>query len=106
MKGKIQNIINKFKNKIMPIYENQLSCMILFGSQARGDFEEGSDIDIMVVLKGEISPAAEINKCSDIISELSLEFDTVISCVFAQEDKFNNKKTPLYLNIKKEGIVL
>ncbi|OGI04194.1 MAG: hypothetical protein A2Y25_08795 [Candidatus Melainabacteria bacterium GWF2_37_15] len=106
MKEKIQEIIKEFKNKIVPLYKTQLTNIILFGSQARGDAEDGSDIDIIIILKGKINPAEEINKCSDIISELSLKFDTVISCIFAQEDKFVNKKTPLFLNIKKEGIVL
>ncbi|HSA07175.1 MAG TPA: nucleotidyltransferase domain-containing protein [Candidatus Gastranaerophilales bacterium] len=106
MKEQVEKIIEEFKNKMIPIYKNQLVKLILFGSQARNEAVEGSDIDIIVILKDEINPAAEINKCSDVIAELSLKFDIVISCIFAQEDKFNNKKTPLFMNIKKEGIIL
>jgi len=34
--------------------------MVLFGSQARGDAESGSDIDVLGMLKGAVSPCEEI----------------------------------------------
>ncbi|WP_413174460.1 nucleotidyltransferase domain-containing protein [Anabaena azotica] len=36
------------------LYQNQLEAIILYGSQAREDAKEFSDIDILVVLKSEI----------------------------------------------------
>lgn len=106
MKSKIKKITKEVKNRLTSLYKNQLVNIILFGSQARGDAEDESDIDIMILLKDQIIPAQELKKCSDIIYELSFKFDTVISFLFAQEENFLNQKTPLFLNIKKEGIIL
>ncbi len=49
--------------------------MVLYGSQARGDARPDSDIDLLVVLKGEVNPGAEIQKTSHIRANLSLEND-------------------------------
>jgi predicted nucleotidyltransferase len=106
MKEKLRQITTEFKEKISLIYQNKLSSVILFGSQARGDAEEFSDIDILVVLKGSINPFKELQVCIDIISELSLKFDTVIACIFEQEEKFQTEDIPLYKNIRREGIIL
>ncbi|NLF83566.1 MAG: nucleotidyltransferase domain-containing protein [Candidatus Gastranaerophilales bacterium] len=106
MKEKIKHVLKDFKANISVLYGDRIKQIILFGSHARGDADEASDIDIMIVLKGNISPAEEIKRSSELIADLSLKFDTVISCLFASENKFQLKKTPLYLNIKKEGIVL
>lgn len=106
MQEKIRQITAEFKEKLSQIYQNKLSAVILFGSQARGDAEEFSDIDILVVLKNEVDFFEELKKCSDIIYELSLKFDTVVSCLFEQDEKFNTKDISLYRNIKREGIIL
>lgn len=39
------------KNKLLQIYGNNLLAAIIFGSGARGDIKEGSDLDILIILK-------------------------------------------------------
>ena len=51
---------------------DRLVKMVLFGSQARGDAEAGSDIDVLVVLQGEVVPSVEIFKTEVIVGDLSL----------------------------------
>ena len=107
MNTKIKKIINLFKEQIEEHYKDRLSNMVLFGSQARNDAEEGSDINILIVLNDEeVNVVQEIRKIGDLITSLSLEFDEVISCVFMSKKRYLNEKSPLLLNIRKEGIVL
>ena len=47
-----------------------------------------SDIDVLVVLKGPVSPGEEIERSGDLIADLSLANNVVISCVFMDEDRF------------------
>ncbi len=106
MKEKIQQITKEFKEKISLIYKNRLSSLILFGSQARGDAEEFSDIDILVVLKGNINLSEELEKISKIRQDICLKFDEVISCIFTTEEKFLNEKSSFYKNVKREGVII
>jgi len=39
------------KSELQTLYGKRLAKLILYGSYARGDYHEGSDIDFLVVLK-------------------------------------------------------
>ena len=45
-----------------------------------------------------------IKQTSYLTAELSLRYDTVISCVFVSNDEYLQRRTPLLMNIRKEGI--
>jgi predicted nucleotidyltransferase len=102
----LQIILHKVKQSLSKFYPDQLEKIILYGSQAREDATEYSDIDILVVLKSAINPYDEIDKTSEIIADLCLEYDVVISRHFISSEKFENQNTPFIYNVKKEGIII
>ncbi len=46
----IEEIIEEFTIKVKKLLESHLKNIILYGSYARGDFNENSDIDIMILI--------------------------------------------------------
>jgi predicted nucleotidyltransferase len=104
MTSKIQTILTKLRHRFEALYGERLVRMVLFGSQAREDAEPGSDIDVLVVLKGSVVPGDEIAMTSEIVAELSLQFTEVISCVFMDEERFIHRNGPLLRNIRREGV--
>lgn len=80
---KIRVIVEKFAEESQKIYGVKLQGLILYGSCARGDFEEDSDIDILVLLD---VPADEINRerkrILDVSDRLDLDYDVVLAPVF------------------------
>lgn len=80
--------------------------MILFGSYARGDFAEGSDIDIALLLEELKDSSLEREKYLPVICRLSLKYDAVVSVIPFDYGEFQSKRTPLILNVQKEGIPL
>ena len=80
--------------------------VILYGSHARGDMESGSDIDILVILHGDVHPMDEIRRTGGIVSRISLKYNEVISCLFMEEERYLHRNGPLLRNIRKEGIPL
>jgi predicted nucleotidyltransferase len=105
METAIKSILAQLHNRFEVIYGDRLSNMLLYGSQARGDADPESDIDVLVVLKGEVSPCDEIDRTIKDIADVSLENDVVTSCVFVSEDQFENEHSPLLMNVRREGIV-
>jgi predicted nucleotidyltransferase len=77
--------------------------VILFGSHARGDAEPGSDIDVLVVLRGDVSPIGEIQRTLDIVDDVSLDHDVTVACMFVSETEFSRDRTPLLINVRREG---
>ena len=104
MKPKIRKILAELQSQLKSVYGPRLAHMILFGSQARGDAESGSDIDVAVVLKGKVEPGKEISRTGKIVTALSLKYDAVISCIFVSAERFSKEDTPLLLNVRNEGV--
>ena len=103
----LQKILAELQQRLRSLYGDKLIRMVLYGSQARGDSAPGSDVDVLVVLKDDhLSPSAEIKRTLSDVSEVSLQNDVVISCIFIPEKRYAQEKSPLLLNIRREGTVL
>jgi predicted nucleotidyltransferase len=106
MKKNLSIILTELRRRFEVLYGTRLVYLILFGSQARGDAELGSDIDVLVVLNGLVNPGEEIERTGGITAELSLQHDVVISCVFVSIERYNYEYSPLLLNVHREGITV
>lgn len=106
MSIKIDVVLAEVRGAFERIYGDRLEQILLFGSRARGDADAGSDVDILVVLKGTVSPGEEIARTGEISSVLSLKYDLVLSCTFISATRFAVENSPLLLNIRREGVRL
>ena len=100
LEGKIGVIITQLRKKIEKKYN--IRDMKLFGSSARGDSSQDSDIDIMVKL-----PFVDRNIEEDLFDmayDLELEYDCLIDIIVLPEGL--RAPIPLYQNIEKEGIAV
>ena len=104
MSEELQTLLKQLRQDLSELYGTRLDRLILFGSQARGTATENSDIDVLIILKGQVNPGEEIKRTGHLISDLSLECDRVISRLFMDTEKFSKANTPLLLNVRKEGI--
>ena len=106
MSEKVRSIIKELRHRLEALYGPRLVRMVLYGSQARGDAEPGSDIDVLVVLQGPVSPGEEIARTSDIIASLSLTHGMVLSRAFVSSVRFEREQSPLLMNIRREGVTV
>ena len=104
MSERLQSLLAELRRRFEALYGPRLVRLMLFGSQARGDAEPGSDIDVLVVLEGLVRPGEEIRRSLNDVAELSLENNLVFSCVFVSRDRFENELSPLLINVRREGI--
>ena len=100
----IRAIIAAFRTGLQALYDQRLRSLVLYGSYARGDARVDSDIDLMVVLAGEVKPVEEIDRMLDLVTDLSLEHGVCISAFPVSEEKYASSKSPLMLNVRREGV--
>ena len=101
---KLDRILTALRGRMKRVYGERLVRMVLYGSRARGDAEPGSDIDVLIVLEGTVDPGKEISRTGGVVTDLSLHFGEVISCVFMDEERFLHREGPFLRNVRKEGI--
>ncbi len=109
MPNTISNIIYGFSVQLRRLLGNDLSKVILYGSYARGDFQENSDVDIMVLVK--IAPE-EIEKIEEPIFDLAFDIEMEqgihVSPIIKNEEQFVYwaDVLPFYRNVRDEGVEL
>ncbi len=101
----IQIVTTDFKKSIENLYGQLLYKLILFGSFARGDFNEYSDIDILMVIENEnLRPFQEIDKITPIVNDYLNKYQLLFSIVPVSRFNYEKYDFPLYKNIRLEGI--
>lgn len=105
-KQKLEIILDRVKQGLIDYYQDVLESVILYGSQARGDAKEDSDIDLLVILKSLVHPYEEMDKTTEFIAQICLDYDVVISWHFMSLDKFKSQDSPFLENVKREGVLV
>lgn len=99
----ITNALYEAKQQLNRLFPGQVRDIILFGSYARGDFSHGSDIDLLLLLDKQVAENISREQYLSMAADLSLKYDTVFSVVPMSVEAFRTRKTPLILNIQREG---
>lgn len=103
----IEPIVREFAKALQALYGDRLVDVVLYGSYARGDYDEESDIDLMVVLADEIvNTYAEIRKIANIETELLLKYGLAISPLPVSRKKYKASYGGVYQEVRKEGLTL
>jgi len=102
-----QRALERFTNAIQLLLKDNLLTLRLFGSKARGEGTEESDLDVLVVLR-----ARDRAVCRQIVAE-ALEVDltygtSLAPTILSAEEYRQNQEyqTPFYRNLERESRAL
>lgn len=88
-------------------YGDDISCIYLYGSYARGDYTEHSDIDFVAIVHGDRQALQDqLSEVWDRASDIGSTFDMIISSTVIPYDEFETYRDtlPYYQNIIKDGL--
>ena len=100
---KYRGAVEEFVRRVLERYRDKIDSIILFGSVARGEAKEDSDIDILVV--GDVS----LEELVEVSFPILLEYGELISAKNMEKDRFDFSAKEGYLfvrNVLREGVVL
>lgn len=101
------DMISDLIQGLQKIFGSIIEQIILYGSVARNEETEESDIDIAIILTNEMD---DIIKQRMLVwsSNMDLRYDRVFSIIDINKEKMEQwgNVIPFYRNIQKEGIVL
>ncbi|MCR4566469.1 MAG: nucleotidyltransferase domain-containing protein [Pseudobutyrivibrio sp.] len=104
-----KKLLEEYVKELVGIYGSHLKKIILYGSYARGDNREDSDIDIMILLDMSDIEAKEFQDAlSEITFNYNFDFDMDINPIAHSEETFNKwlKAYPFFKNVDKDGVIL
>ena len=103
----MQNIVITFTNKCKAFFGNKLFDVLLYGSYARGDYNENSDIDVMIILDMDDFEAKKcLEKVCEMAFETDAECDVLLSPIVQSKYVFDKYKDfpGFYYNVIREGV--
>lgn len=105
----LQQVLSDAQKGLAELFGPQLERVLLYGSYARGDQDEESDIDVMALVD---MPREQLEKYRRAISRLStdidLQHDVFLSIKLQDTDTFHrwSDTLPFFRNVIEEGIVV
>ena len=97
-------IARRLRRELQAVYGRRLVDVYLFGSRARGDQEEDSDVDILIVLDEIASYADDLRRSSPATADLALESGVSISRLLTTADAWERRDRPILRAIAAEGV--
>jgi predicted nucleotidyltransferase len=104
MNDELVPVLRQLRAGLEAVYGDRLDQVLLYGSRARGDARPESDVDVLVVLRGEVDPVAEIRATEFLVAGLSLEHDLVLSCVFLSVKEYQDEADLFLRNVRREAL--
>lgn len=98
----IKDVLEDIKKNLTERFRENIRCLILYGSWAKGLAREDSDIDLLVVFEA-------INKeTGKVIHEIESRIDGERNITFVPTnlEDFRKERLPLFTAVKKEGKVI
>ena len=86
-------------------YDRKLAGLVLYGSHARGDNCRESDIDVMVLLRGEFDKVAERWRLAQLSTEIFLDTGKSPSFLLREEHALE-RQTIFNHSVREEGMRL
>ncbi len=90
-KSELKIVLQEVENASKQLYGDKLNKIILYGSYARGDNTEESDIDIMIILDGDIDDVKKMRSLTaEMASNISIEQEVFLSIVLRDKKHFED----------------
>ena len=103
---RLKQIMEDYRSRLVANLGDELDSIVLYGSQARQEAVEGSDIDVLCIMNTPFRYGDLISRTSNDTAEISLKYDVVISRVFVTRKVYESRCSPFLMNVHKEQLAI
>lgn len=102
----LDGLLADLRAALTDLYGDRLVQLVLYGSQARGNTHAESDVDVLVVLDGDVQPGREIRRMSAAAFRVGLEHEVYVSTFPVSESDYRSAPSSWLKDVRKKGISL
>jgi predicted nucleotidyltransferase len=102
----IADALGYAREELAVIYGERLAGVLLYGSHARGEAHEESDVDVLVLLDGEVDVYAEIKRQSALAMEVLVRFGVDVSLHPRSAADYARQQTPFLKEVSSYAVAL
>ena len=100
----LSNLLNDLARGLKDLYGERYRGLVLYGSYARGEADEGSDVDVLLLLEGSVATGREIVHLGDIVWPISLQAGYTLSVLPVSVEDYLEPREPFFVNARREGL--
>jgi predicted nucleotidyltransferase len=100
----MEQIFSDLKNRLLEITGDRLIKVVLYGSRARGDYSEGSDTDIAIIVRGLTREMK--GRLLSRVADVEFDYLRSLSTLILSEEDFlllKKRERRIALDIEREG---
>lgn len=102
----LEGTLRELEVGLRELYGARYQGSVLYGSYARTEADEGSDVDLLLLLEGSVEAGTEIRRNSALVSRFSLESGRVLSVIPVDARHYQTSREPYLENARREGRLL
>lgn len=101
-----EELLNRIKERLKDTFGDRFKGLILYGSEARGEATDESDIDLLVLLTGPVRLGSDALAIIDALYPIQLEVIRPICGTPADVKAYEAGEFSFYRNVREEGVLL
>ena len=103
MDEKVEKILKEIKRYLEGKYGDKVKKVILYGSYARGEATEDSDVDVLVVVDDSLNEWDVLDYLAPLLGKF-MDDGFVVTAIPVREREYNEYPSEFFYHVKKEGI--
>lgn len=102
----LEEVLRDLDGGLRDLYGKRYQGLVLYGSQVRGEADEGSDVDLLLLLEGTVEVGREIRRSSKVVAPLALEAGLMLSLIPVSIEEYRASSDPYLINARTEGAIV
>ena len=106
-KEQLQTVVHDVVSGMSDVLGNKLQSLLLYGSYARGDYNDDSDVDFLALVDAHKKELSQFRRpVSKVASRTGLKHDVMVSITLIDQRTFQqfNKALPFFTTVSREGV--
>lgn len=100
----IRDVVAELRQGLQSLYGKRFRDLLLYGSYARGEADEGSDVDLLLLLEGPVETVKEIWRMETVTWPLTLASDLLLSVMPVSFEAYQRGETSFLRTVRREAV--